>query len=283
MARVRLFFPDLALGRHALSKEESHHAVHVLRLRVGDEVSLFDGVGGVGRGAILSVGREQVRVEISDVVRHQRPENVALTLAVAPPRSHRQGYMIEKCTELGLDAFWPIICQRGVAKPSPSTVDKWSRRAVQALKQCRGTWLPKIQPPQDFLTTLARIKDFDLALIARPGPKSLPLVGILGARFDTGAPARGGSSLAAGDRSHRPSLLVWIGPEGGWSEAELEAADAAGARPTHLGGNVLRTETAAIAVTAIVNAHFAVASPLVGDEQQRHPWSATNSSVTPRG
>jgi len=235
-----LFNPDLSLGRYTLSPEESHHAVKVLRVRVGREVILFDGVGGEASATVVRVDRGRVRVNVLHVERHDREDAVALTLAVAPPRTHRQTYMIEKCTELGADAFRPIVTERGVVRLATGIVEKWSRHVVEACKQCGRRWLPDVLPPQRFLDTLERIGDFDCALIAQPGPASQPLVHVLT------------------DRRRADSLLVWIGPEGGWTPVEIEAALCAGAVPTHLGKTRLRTETAAVAVTAVVKSQLTI-------------------------
>lgn len=111
-------------------------------------------------------------------------------------------------------------------------VDKWSRRAIEAAKQSGRAWVPTIAVPQRFLESIDRIGEFDAASLTHPDPALMP--------FD--------AFLASGPVGR--SVLVWVGPEGGWSEAEYDRAIDAGAVLTTLGPTVLRTETAAVAVCA---------------------------------
>lgn len=257
MRPYRLFCPNLTEGEVLLSAEESHHAVAVLRAKPGQEIILFDGAGGQAMARIVEIDRRLLRVEMKQPV--QLPFELAsrITLAVAMTRPHRQAYLIEKCTELGVAAIWPIIAERSVGKGEPrvsaptsvgtsrglkstadqtrkqeTRVDKWSRRAIEAAKQSGRAWVPKIATPQRFLESTDRIGEFDAASLTHPDPALMP--------FDR--------FLASGPVGR--SVLVWVGPEGGWSEAEYDRAIDAGAVLTTLGPTVLRTETAAVAVCA---------------------------------
>ena len=107
----RLFCPDLTGSTVVLSPEESHHAATSLRLGVGDGVVLFDGAGSEASGLITRVNRKRVDVEVSDVKRVPFELTCRLTLGVAMGRTHRQAYLVEKCTELGVAAIWPIIAE----------------------------------------------------------------------------------------------------------------------------------------------------------------------------
>ncbi len=239
MPLPRLFCPDLNPGSVTLPPEEARHAVTVLRAAVGDDMELFDGNGGQAGGVITHVGERGLVVEVRQVERRPFELLRRITLAVAMPKTHRQGYLVEKCTELGVAAIWPIITERSVTRPRPAALEKWSRRAVEAAKQSGRSWLPTFTNPQPFRETLARIGEFDAAGMTEVG-FGLPLFA---------------SFLAA--RPDASSLLVWVGPEGGWSDAERKQAVGAGAVLTGLGPNVLRTETAAVAVCA--------AAAMIGD------------------
>ncbi len=232
MRRHRLFCPDLSEGAVVLPPEESHHAVASLRAKPGREVVLFDGFGGEGVGRIAQINGRQVRVDVAEVTRRPFELPHKVTLAVAMVKAHRQGYLIEKCTELGAAAIWPIIADRSVSKPTEAARKKWVRRAIEAAKQAERSWMPKIAPPQTFSQSVERIGEFDASSITHIDPSAKPFWTFLVSQAD-------GSSI-----------LVWVGPEGGWSDDERGLALQAGATLTTLGPTVLRTETAAVAVCA---------------------------------
>lgn len=232
MPRHRLFCPALDKGLNLLSPEESHHAVASLRAKPGETVSLFDGRGRDAVGQITRIHRR--RLEVNVVRFDERPFDLRwkLTLAVAMGRAHRQGYLIEKCTELGVAAVWPVITKRSVSKPDAGAVEKWTRRAVEAAKQSGRSWVPDIASPQQFDTVVNRIGEFTASAFTHPDSDL--------ARFDTFLTAQPAESC----------ILTWVGPEGGWTDAEREQLAQSGAVPTTLAPTVLRTETAAVAVMA---------------------------------
>ena len=245
MSPRRLYCPDLKEGLNLLPPEESHHAVSSLRAKAGDEFVVFDGRGREARARVERVTRRQTQVVVERIT--ERPFDLLhrITLAVAMTKAHRQGYLIEKCTELGAAAFWPILAERSVvrcelraprltgrgADPS-AAVDKWSRRAVEAAKQSARAWVPTVESPQTFARAIARIGEFSAAAIADPDSSATPFTDFL--------------------RNHGEgsTLLVFVGPEGGWSEGECRAAVGAGAVRIRLSPTILRSETAAVAVCA---------------------------------
>jgi len=150
MRRFRLFSPHLASGSVTLPPQESYHAITVLRSKPGQEIVLFDGAGREGRGRVVNIDRRRLVVEVDSVV--NRPFLLAhkITLAVAMGRIHRQGYLIEKCTELGVAAIWPIRAKRSVSVPDRKSTEKLTRRSIEAAKQAGRAWLPELSVPQDF-------------------------------------------------------------------------------------------------------------------------------------
>ncbi len=234
MPTPRLFCSEIVEGLVILSAEESHHAISVLRLKPGEEVVLFNGAGRQAIAIVRSVRRRRLEAAVTAITDHPFDLPRKLTLAVAMPKAARQAYLIEKCTELGVSAIWPIATERSVAKPKAGAIERWRRRAVEASKQSRRLWVPTIETPQGFPESIERIPEFDATAIAELEPPGEGLTHLLGRLPDDA------------------SLLVWVGPEGGWSHAEREAGISAGAVPVNLGPTVLRTETAAIAVCAAV-------------------------------
>lgn len=230
----RLFCPDLTKPTVVLSPEESHHAATSLRLGVGDGVVLFDGAGSEASGLITRVNRKRVDVEVSNVKQAPFELTCRLTLGVAMGRTHRQAYLVEKCTELGVAAIWPIIAERSTTRPGASAVTKWERRAVESAKQSQRAWVPQFEASMSLETCLARAGKFDVAAIADFDRSATPFPTILE------------------HKRHAKSMLVLVGPEGGWSDTEREQAARAGLTRIRLGPTILRTETAAVAVCAAV-------------------------------
>lgn len=234
MRRPRVFCPRLCEGTLNLPLEEAHHLSSVLRLGAGDTVTLFDGAGNEAAGVIRSINRRDVVVQCESVTPRPFDAELHLTLAVAVGRSHRQGYLVEKCTELSVGAIQPLLTTRSVTKPGASAVARWSRRAIEAAKQCGRSWVPEILPPSDMATVLNDCAGYGWVGVADAGTGTTTLT-------------RAISSVASGSR-----ILVFVGPEGGFGKAELEQLSDAGAVPVRLAPNILRTETAAVVVCATV-------------------------------
>lgn len=232
MRRLRLFSSLLASGSVTLPPQESHHAITVLRSKPGQEVILFDGAGREGCGRVVSVDRKRLVVELNSVVTRPFELSHRITLAVAMARIHRQGYLIEKCTELGVAGIWPILAKRSVSKPDRKSAEKLTRRSIEAAKQAGRAWVPELSAPQGFSQAVERIREFHASSLTVTGPAAMPFDRFL-AGLDEGG-----------------KVLVWVGPEGGWTDDERDRLLAAGAIDTTLGPTVLRTETAALAACA---------------------------------
>ncbi len=255
----RLYCPTLLAGSNVLLDEEAHHAAKVLRLRRGDRVMLFNGAGGEGAGIISQARPRDFRVDVESVETRPFETRHKLTLAVALAKTHRHAYLVEKCTELGIAALWPILAERSVTKRSPSPLGrgargegdgpniepspfppgrgegaaegKLQRRAVEAAKQSHRTWVPLVAEPQPLTVAMQKIASFTAAALTDPeGTESV--VSFL-SRQPAGA-----------------ELLVFVGPEGGFTPDEQQQLVAHGAHPVRLAPTVLRTETAAVAVCA---------------------------------
>ena len=210
----------------ALDETERHHLMRVRRLAVGATVEVLDGIGGVGRATFD--GTDLVLDAIS-----QKPPLPAVEVAVAIPRGDRFDFLVEKCTELGVSAIHPLSTERGVSRPQGKgkRVERWRRIAVSALKQSGQPHLPRISPPVSVEECLQETAIENL-LIADPGSDSVALSVVLG-------------------RLSAP-VLLFIGPEGGFTIAEGDRIRAASATAVHLGPAVLRVETAAILGTGLL-------------------------------
>ncbi len=226
-----------------LEHREAHHGLHVLRLRRGERVAVLDGAGHEYLCEAQELDREAIRLEVLQK-NSIAPLPYQLTLLQAVPKGKLMETIIQKATELGVHRIVPLLSERVVThldeESSEHKVDKWRATAIEAIKQCGNPWLPQIEAPLAPKAFLARNEHFDLALIAslQPGsrhPREL---------FRAFHAERGRLPQAVG---------VWVGPEGDFTPAEMNAAKSAGALPITLGRLVLRSETAAIYCLSILN------------------------------
>ncbi|MBI1825771.1 MAG: 16S rRNA (uracil(1498)-N(3))-methyltransferase [Planctomycetes bacterium] len=234
MVERRFFCPDLVVGGVSLPPEEAHHAISVLRLRSGDTVILFDGNGAEAGGVVTDISRRDVRVQIDAVETREFESSIRLTLAVAMIKAHRQNYMIEKCTELGVFAIQPLATQRCVVQTAEAGVEKWRRRAIEAAKQSKRVWVPKIHAPASVAESVTAAPEFDFRAVADFHVTVNSL------------------SIALAAAKNMKSAIIFIGPEGGWTDDERAMFEASEFQCVLLSPTVLRTETAAIAACATV-------------------------------
>ena len=217
-----------AHGRAVLGGDEARHLARVLRARVGDAVTLFDGHGRQWSARVAAIGRDEVTLDADGAVIDPEPLGMHLTLAVALPKGDRQKWMVEKLTELGVRALVPLETTRGVAEATDAARARLERAVIEACKQCGRNTLLAITAPQSLAAVLADVPARTRIFIAHPG----------------------GPPRAPRDGAEPDAVLALVGPEGGFTAEELAAADAAGAERIGLGPHVLRVETAAVALAA---------------------------------
>jgi 16S rRNA (uracil1498-N3)-methyltransferase len=230
MADPWFFFAALAhaSGRLSLSGEEATHAGGARRLRAGDRVVLFDGAGTVANAQIAATAAG--RVELTLLAREQQPLLIPLHLACALPKGDRQATLLDTATQLGMTDFTPLACEHSVVAPGPNSVPRWQRICLEACKQSRRAYLPRLHATRA-PAELAREHGALTLLIAHPDGQTFTHVS---ARL---TPA---------------GAMLLIGPEGGFTPQEVAAVRAAGGGPVALGGAILRVETAAAALLALV-------------------------------
>lgn len=228
---LRRFFitGPLQPGLLRLEGGEAHHLVHVLRMGVGQPVTFFDGTGFEADAELVGVADGTAELTIRDI----RPANaepaIAVVLAAAVPKGDRFGWLIEKATELGVQRFVPLITERSIVLPGDGKLDKMRRTIVEASKQCGRSRLMELAAPLEWRAFVERELSGSSGWVAHPA----------GAAFECSAPLAQGSVVAA------------VGPEGGFTDAELELATEAGVRLVSLGPRVLRIETAALTLAAL--------------------------------
>jgi 16S rRNA (uracil1498-N3)-methyltransferase len=215
---------------------EAHHLAHVMRARPGEQVVLFDGSGAEFRAQIDRLGRAEIDLTVLGRELVDREAGAAITLGVALPKGDRQRWLVEKSVELGVARLVPLSSERSVDRLSESSLERLRRAVIEASKQCGRNVLMEIAPPAEIGDYLRAASGDGLRWCAHPGAR--PLGELLDALPKPAAA--------------RPQVALAIGPEGGWTDAELEAASAAGWHAVGLGARTLRVETAALALVAVV-------------------------------
>lgn len=238
----RFYCPQpLAAGAIVDLPEAVAHHLHVVRMQPGDALTLFDGRGGHYLASVHEVGKKRAsaRVEEHQVFEAELP--YAVTLAQGLPEGAKMDWIIEKAVELGVAAIQPLAARRSVVRLSGERAEKrqahWQGVIVAASEQCGRNRLAQLAPLADFERWNGT---------AQAGEKPQPRI-----LFSPRATA----SLAGWARTAGPqAVTLMVGPEGGFSAEEEQAALDAGALALSLGPRVLRTETAGLAAIAALNA-----------------------------
>ena len=225
-------FSDAAV---TLSEDETRHLRDVLRLHVGDEVSVFDGTGREFRSTIASIEKKISELLIVEEIQPTSPES-PLDLTIAPTVLNGEKYdlIVQKAVELGVSCLIPLITVRCDVKVNDAMkrLDRWRRIALEATKQCGRAMLMEIGEPIAFEELASGPNKSDAVMFSERDGKD----------FSTLSPAN--------------KITALFGPKGGWDDIELDLARKNGINVVTLGGRILRAETAAIALTAILQNRF---------------------------
>ena len=237
----RFFAPALDPGDEsvALPRDEGEHLTRVLRLGVGDTVSVFDGRGREFVARVASVLRRDVRVELLSRVEPPAEPSVALTLAQAVLKADKMDDIVRDAVMLGVAAIQPIVTRRSettiATLVKSARVDRWRRVALASVKQSRRATLPDVRMP----LTLEHYLD-------EPAPAQRLMLVEPGATNDV-------EPMSAFQKDPiPPDAAVFVGPEGGWSEVERTAARSCGVRLVTLGHRTLRADAVPIAAISVL-------------------------------
>lgn len=234
MSRFYCPLPLVPGQRVDLPTAVAHH-LHVVRQQPGALVTLFNGEGGQYRAVLLQLGKKNATVEIGDFEAVEAETPYAVTLAQGLPEGSKMDWIVEKAVELGAAAIQPLAAARSVVRLSGERAEKrqahWQGVIVSASEQCGRNRLARLHPLTDLSAWLAT-------------PASQPRI-LLSPRAT--------ESLAGWACANGPqAVTLLIGPEGGLTPHEEEAAIAAGALALSMGPRVLRTETAGLAALALL-------------------------------
>lgn len=235
---ARLFVATSRLGPGALQLEgdEFRYLIRVLRLRRGEPVELFDGCGRRAAARVAAVTSRSALLEVEGVSPPVPRPEPRLTVAVALIKNERLDWCVEKLVELGVARVVPVQAERCTVRLNGDRAVARRQRleaiARAAAAQSRGLWLPEVEPVLDLAAAIAHLHGCTQKLILWEEARDVPLKSLL-------APARAGE------------VALLVGPEGGFTAAEVQLARDAGFAPAGLGATILRAETAAMAAAAI--------------------------------
>jgi 16S rRNA (uracil1498-N3)-methyltransferase len=237
---ARLYLPQhLAPGKIlGLGDQATHHVMHVLRLRPGAMLRVFDGKGREHEALLRETGRARATVEVGGAAASIPEPPLAITLAQGIPRGDRMDLILQKAVELGVDCVQPLWMSRSQARPARDRMEKrmrhWRGIIISACEQCGRATLPSLAPATEYRTWLDGEHRHNRRVLLDPQ-----------AQQSLGEMPR----PATGD-----SIVLLVGPEGGISTEEAVLAAAEGFVGLRLGPRILRTETAALAMLAALQA-----------------------------
>lgn len=233
----RFFAPNESFsgGTVTLDADETRHLRDVLRLKVGEEVSVFDGTGSEYRCSIREIAKKSSLLDVVEETAPSSPESpLEITVAATVLNGDKYDLIIQKAVELGVTTLIPlntIRCDVKI-KDAVKRLDRWRRIAMEATKQCGRARLMQVTDPQIVADLLVELKDENAILFSERNGMDFQAVGA--------------------DKK----ITALYGPKGGWDDSELEMAAKHRVNIVTLGGRILRAETASIAITAILQHRF---------------------------
>ena len=237
----RFFVDPQQIGPSTITLEDAgdlRHMRKVLRLRPGDEVDISDGQTWEYRARIEMLEEDFAELTILDKQSFASEPATEITLYQGIPKQGKMETIIQKCVELGVHRIVPVFMDRTVVVDRGNfgkKIDRWQKVSAEAVKQCRRGIIPEVSGALRVPQVLAELGDYDLVLIPYENERGTTLKEVL--RAPAQKPRR---------------IAVLIGPEGGFSEAEVAAVLEAGGHSVTLGKTTLRTETAGMAAIAMI-------------------------------
>lgn len=220
------------------------HIRRVLRLGIGDTMTVLDGQGTAYKTRIAGMGKDSIHCEITKEYDAGGEPPVRVTLVQGLPKGDKMELIIQKGTELGVTTIIPAACRRSVVQLNPAKArdrrERWQRVALEAAKQCRRAIVPTVTEVKDLAGALRSISENALALIPWEEENTSTLKDVLR------------NHCSASGSSDVSEVVVFIGPEGGFEPSEISLAQEHNVKPVTLGPRILRTETAGLAALTMI-------------------------------
>jgi 16S rRNA (uracil1498-N3)-methyltransferase len=221
-----------------LGKDHAHQIRSVLRMSAGDCIVILDNQGSEYDVVLTSVRSNEVVGEVTQKRQAAGEPGVQITLFQSILTRDKFEFVLQKCTEVGVTSFVPIITERSLVRETaikPEKLDRWQRIITEAAEQSHRGRIPDLSPPVSFEKAMQELSSFEKCLIAcEKQDKSIRV------------------ALQTSDKNIPGTVAILVGPEGGWTLQEVVAAKESGAIPITLGPRILRTETAAIVASALI-------------------------------
>jgi 16S rRNA (uracil1498-N3)-methyltransferase len=215
----------------------AHHALKVMRLKINDQLILFNGDGSDFTGQVIRISKRQVEVSIKSKKNIKNESNLKVILLQALTSSEKMDLIIQKTTELGISEIQPIICERSIVKVKNEKIEKklshWRQVSIAACEQCGRAKIPTIHKPENIIKYLEKITDSDKITKIILSPEAT-------------------KSLDNVTHNVKRNIIVLIGPEGDFTKQELDFSIQKGFSPIKIGPRILRTETAPMCILSIL-------------------------------
>ena len=237
----RFFVEQSQIGEETITitGEDVNHIKNVLRMKVGETILVSDGEDREYICKISDFNNDEVQAKIEDINGETRELPIEVTLFQALPKGDKMETIIQKMVELGVCEIAPVSTKRCIvkldAKKAESKVRRWNAIAESAAKQSKRGIIPKVLMPVNFAQALDRAKEMDMVLIPYEEAENMSITREVFSEIKTGM-----------------KIGIFIGPEGGFTESEVEEAKKIGARAITLGRRILRTETAGMATMSVL-------------------------------
>lgn len=223
--------------------EDARHISRVMRGRTGDKIIVCDGALRVVLAELEIVEQSEVIAVVLKEIAEKNEARFRVSIAQSLPKGDKLETVIQKCTEIGADAFVPFLSERTVvqydAKKEEKRLQRWSKIAKEAAEQSHRSRIPEVKQPLTYKQLLKTFGDYDLVLFCYEKENGLQL-------RDAVRP------FAESRREDEANVLLVVGPEGGFAEREADEAEAAGAKITGLGKRILRAETAGMTALSCI-------------------------------
>jgi len=219
--------------------EDVKHIYKVLRLKIGDKVSVNNGEGKEYIGEITLIDKSEVKINLLEESSINNESPIEVYLFQGMPKSTKMDLIVQKNTELGVKAITPIITERVVVKTELKEfkkVDRWNRIALEACKQCKRSLVPEINVPIEFSQLLEALKSMDLVVVPYENEEGYGIRKL----------------MKTIDKESISKVAIVIGPEGGFEESEILKLKEIGASVVTLGPRILRTETAGFTCLSLI-------------------------------